>query len=502
MSLKDELVILYKLVDIFKELSFSPERKDISDVVIKGLQSVFNLKSAFFYVLDEKKENFVLELSTEKEEKVFKVGEGFIGKAGGEGVILTKSEITKEGEDVFTIAVPIIGKKNILGVIGGRREKKMPFNNKEKELLKVFGYQVGIAMESYIYHKRLIRSKEFRDSILYNILTGILVVNKKLEIKTFNKSACDLLKSENLKGKKINKIFPQDTIEFALKKVIRTNQPEKNIEIERDGHFFNISLIPLPLEQNEIDIMIIIDDITEIKKALEEKEKAKRMSLIGQLSAGIAHEIRNPLTGINISLEMLKEAPNINDTQKKSIDKILKELSDIEDLINSLLEITKPASLKLKKENIDNFIKNFIARVSDYAKKKDVTIDYKNQAKDPKAMIDEKKLNQVFMNLFHNSLEAIKDKGAIEISLSENEENVFISFKDYGTGIKKEIVDKIYEPFYTTKKEGAGLGLYITKTIIEAHNGSIDVISDGSSYTLFLISLPKIRGDIGKNTNS
>lgn len=493
-SIKEELSILYKLIDIFKELSFSPERKDISDVVIKGLITVFNLKSAFFYVLDEKKENFILELATDKEERVFKVGEGFIGKVGKDGVILTKIDNLSENGQIFSIAVPVVGKKNILGVIGGRRTNSKTFNSKEKELLKVFGYQVGIAMESYIYHKRLIRSKEFRDSILYNILSGILVINKKLEIKTFNKSASDILEDENLKGKQIHNIFSQDVILNKLEEVIKYNQPRKNIEIERGGYFLNISLIPLPTEPNEIDVMIIIDDITEIKKALEEKEKAKRMSLIGQLSAGIAHEIRNPITGINITLDMLKEADNITESQIKSINKILKELSDIEELINSLLEITKPTSLKLKTENIDEFIKNFILRVNDLAKKKNISIQYTCLANNPKAMIDEKRLNQVFMNLFNNSVEAIKEKGIIDITLTENKDSFTINFKDYGSGIKQDIIDKIYEPFYTTKREGAGLGLYITKSIIEGHNGSINVYSDGNTYTVFSINLPKIRG--------
>ncbi|MCX7991651.1 MAG: ATP-binding protein [Proteobacteria bacterium] len=492
MSVKDELSILYKLIDIFKELSFSPERKDISDVVIKGLISVFNLDSAFFYVLDEKRENFLLELSTNQEKRCYSVGEGLIGKVGKEGNIYIERETTTDNS--FCIAVPVIGKKNILGVIGGRRNKAKAFNSKEKDLIKVFGYQVGIAMESYIYHKRLIRSKEFRDSILYNILSGILVINKKREIKTFNKSACSLLEDDNLKGKQIHNFFNQEVILNKIEEVIKYNQPRKNIEIEREGYFFNVSLIPLPTEQSEIDVMIIIDDITEIKKALEEKETAKRMTLIGQLSAGIAHEIRNPITGINITLDMLKEAPNITENQTKSINKILKELSDIEDLINSLLEITKPTTLKLKNENIDDFIKAFITRIGDLAKKKNITIKYDCDSENARAMIDEKRLNQVFMNLFNNSLEAINENGIIEIKLSELKENIIISFKDYGSGIKKDIIDKIYEPFYTTKREGAGLGLYITKSIIEGHNGTIKVTSDGNTYTEFLITLPKIRG--------
>ncbi len=494
MSIKDELTILYKLIDIFKELSFSPERRDISDVVIKGLSSVFNLTSAFFYVLDEKRENFILELSTDEEVKTYKLGEGFIGQVGKEGTICTKTLRDTDKGTVFFIAVPVTGKKNILGVIGGKRTGGKAFSQKEKELMKVFGYQVGIAMESYIYHKRLIRSKEFRDSILYNILSGILVINKKWEIKTFNKSACTLLSDENLKGKVVTSIFNQDIILTKLQEVFKYNQPRKNIEIEREGNFFNITMIPLPTEQNEIDLMIIIDDITEIKRALEEKEKAKRLSLIGQLSAGIAHEIRNPITGINITLDMLRAATNLTENQKKSIDKILKELSDIEDLINSLLEITKPTSLKLKNESLDDLIKSFIYRINDLIKQRNIELTYTCHSKKPKALVDEKRLNQVFMNLFNNSLEAIKDRPKIEIELSENKDNFIISFRDNGSGVRKDIIDKIYEPFYTTKKKGAGLGLYVTKSIIEGHNGTIEVNSDAKSYTEFLITLPKARG--------
>lgn len=492
MPISSELSILYRLLDAMKELNFSPERRDMSDVVINSLISVFKLDSAFFYVLDEKRENLILEISTDPSEtEIFPMGYGFIGWVGKEGEILTFSDKTKDHGSFQYIAGPAKGKKNVLGVIGGRRFGNEVFSQKEKELLKIFGCQVGTAVENYIYHKKLVRSKEFRDTILYNILSGILVINPAWEIKTYNKSAAVLLKEDNLKGRLIYKILPQDKVIKAVQDIFKDKEPKKNIEIEQEGCYFNISMVPLLSDSSETDILVIIDDITELKKALEEKEKANRMSLIGQLAAGIAHEIRNPITGINISLDMLKESANLTENQVKSIDKILKELSDIEELITSLLEISKPSTLKLKQENIGVFIKDFINRVRDIALKKNIEIRH-NELSPLIAYIDRKRLNQVFMNLFNNSTEAMKEGGTIEIWLKEEKEDILISFKDRGVGIKKEIIDKIYEPFYTTKREGTGLGL-ITKGIVEAHNGKIDVRSDGKSYTEFLITIPKMK---------
>ncbi len=488
-----KLSILYNLLDAIKELNFSPERKEISDVVIKGLQSVFNLNDAFFYVIDESREHLMLELSTDlNDKKIYNVGEGYIGEVVQKDEIITFSKEIGDSTMQF-IAAPARGKKNILGVIGGKRIGA-PLTDNEKELLNLFGYQVGVTVESYIYHKRLLRSKEFRDTILLNIPSGILVINTDWFIKTYNRSAAILLKKDNLRGKKIDEIFPKNIFLKALKDVFERKIAIKNIEIESGtGEYFNIGLVPLFEDLTVGDVLMIIDDITELRRAIQDKERADRMVLIGQLSAGIAHEIRNPITGINISLEMLKDAENITDSQKRIVDKILKELSDIEELINALLEISKPQSVKLKQENLVDFIGDFVVRVKEMADKKNIKIICHNKSDAIMAHIDSKKLNQVFMNLFKNSLEALPDGGIIEISLEEKVDSIKISFKDRGTGIKKDIIDKIYEPFYTTKKGGTGLGLYLCKAIIEAHNGRIDVKSDGESFTEFLISIPKIK---------
>jgi signal transduction histidine kinase len=236
--------------------------------------------------------------------------------------------------------------------------------------------------------------------------------------------------------------------------------------------------------------MIVIDDITGIRKAYEERERSERLSSLGQFAAGIAHELRNPLTGINILLEMVKEDAGISKESIEIIDKVLNENAHLEDMVTSMLEITKPMDLRLTRTKLNRVLEDFIDHVKKIAAKRQIHIEGKGLEKDIMAMLDVKKINQALINLFNNSMDSMKKGGRFTVELMPEGNSAMIIMEDTGSGIPPEIMDKIYEPFYTTKQTGTGLGLYITMSIIKQHNGIISAESDGKTFTRLKICLP------------
>ncbi|MCX7771216.1 MAG: ATP-binding protein [Proteobacteria bacterium] len=494
MDKRKETKILHQLISTIGELNASFERKDISRVVIEGLCKIFSLDSSFFYSLNESRELLTIEAQKPEgvEEKTVLIGHGPLGWVAKTGELLVVTDKISSNKYSHFISVPVKGKKGILGVIGGRRTGNRDFDDEEKEYLSFFSSQVGSVMENYIYYHRLRRSKEFRDIILYNIPSGILVLNPQWKIKTYNKSATLIFNGDkNLKNLEIFKVLRDEVFLGAIKRAFEKGLPVNNIEVEYRERFLNINVIPLTNEENEkFDLLLVVDDITEIKKAYEDKERASRLSYLGQFVAGVAHELRNPLTGINITLDMVKEDINLSDRNRKLIDNVLKEISLLEDMLTSLLEISKPMDMKIKKICLGELIKGFLESQQKVAEKRGVRINFSSESNKIFIMGDEKKLRQALINLFNNSIESMPSGGDFTIRLNRRGNFACIEIQDTGTGISKNNIEKIFDPFFTTKQTGTGLGLYITKSIISHHKGKIRAESDGRSWTRFIIEIP------------
>jgi hypothetical protein len=245
MITKQENRLLHILLQVISDLNASFERKNSGDIVVEGLKDIFGLESSFFYVLDEKRENFTLEtaLNASGEKENFPMGYGFIGWVGKSGDVLTLSDKVKENKLLHFIAAPVKCKKGVIGVIGGRRSGGKAFGEDEKEIITLFGSQVGAIMERYIYHQRLQRSKELRDVILYNIPSGIVVINPDRVVKTYNNSALLILDEDvNLRGKNVYDIFHEDRVLNGVSQAGKEGNALKNIDISHKGRFLNITL--------------------------------------------------------------------------------------------------------------------------------------------------------------------------------------------------------------------------------------------------------------------
>src|SRR5690606_5088484 len=239
----------------------------------------------------------------------------------------------------------------------------------------------------------------------------------------------------------------------------------------------------------ESAVQVIIRDISDRIKAEELMIKSEKLSIAGQLAAGIAHEIRNPLTAIKGFLQLFNDD---FDGKQNYFDIIFSELNRIELILSELLLLAKPSEIKFKNKDIRTILRDVVTLLETQAILQNIQINIEFQNEESIITCDENQIKQVFINLIKNSIDAMENGGNIYIRSIVTQEFIYLLFIDEGCGIPKSILDRIGEPFYTTKEKGTGLGLMVSYNIIENHNGEIKVDSKENEGTTFEIMLPRV----------
>jgi len=223
----------------------------------------------------------------------------------------------------------------------------------------------------------------------------------------------------------------------------------------------------------------------------KQMEKAEHLASLGEMAAGLAHEIKNPIAGMKGALEIINKKTETSDPKKEIYEEMLLQIDRIDHIIHDLLSYAKPKEMNIKFLNPNECIETAIRLAKPQFKEKDIRIFFERTDSGTQICIDPDKIQEVMLNLLANSIAAIKEKGTISIHTNKPSDKEFeIVFSDDGTGIKKEHISQIFHPFFTTKSRGTGLGLSICKKIIEAHGGTMKVRSEAEKGTAFSIRLP------------
>jgi two-component system, sporulation sensor kinase A len=260
---------------------------------------------------------------------------------------------------------------------------------------------------------------------------------------------------------------------------------EKNLtRIDGDVRKVEIQLIPTVFKNRKI-FQIIIKDITGQKKTEEQLQNAEKLSIVGQLAAGIAHEIRNPLTAIKGFAQFLTE-----DKSSHYGEVILTELERIEGIVNDLLVLAKPESNNFEQVNLVNVVKSVVVLLNSEALLSNISIEVNYDQ--PELLIDCEidKIKQVMINVIKNAIEAMPGGGRTLVSVENDRNFALIRVQDEGVGIPEERLSKIGEPFFSTKEKGTGLGLMICNKIIKNHGGNLHIKSKENEGTTVIILLP------------
>jgi len=257
----------------------------------------------------------------------------------------------------------------------------------------------------------------------------------------------------------------------------------KNDEIGSLAQSFNIMVRKLNQANHKIEELFS-----------KQMEKAEHLASIGELAAGLAHEIKNPIAGMKGAIEIINQKIDESDQKKEIFAEILLQIEKINNIIQDLLSYAKPKEMSVSLVDPNECVKNAMKLAKPQISDKDIHFHFKGLENGTPAHIDADKIQEVILNLMLNSISAIDKKGHITINLLErNKRELEIIFSDTGKGVKKETLPQIFNPFFTTKKRGTGLGLSICKKIIEAHQGSIKVKSQERKGTIFTIRLPVLQ---------
>ncbi|MFJ5715263.1 PAS domain S-box protein [Neobacillus sp. NPDC093127] len=260
----------------------------------------------------------------------------------------------------------------------------------------------------------------------------------------------------------------------------------------KDGTYYwvDTTIVPFLNEQGRpYQYLAIRNDITERKKTEEVLHRQDKLAAVGQLAAGVAHEIRNPLTSMKGYTEFLQLDENDPERQE-FLNIILDEIERVNTIVEDFMVLAKPKAVELEEKNVIPVIKNVVSLLEFEARKKNVRLSFDCDHEIIQIECDENRLKQVFLNFIKNGIEAMPNGGDLHVKTFIHDNKVQISIQDSGVGIPKEKLQKLGEPFFTTKKNGNGLGLMVSFKIIESHNGKVFVESEPNKGTTFNILLP------------
>jgi len=351
----------------------------------------------------------------------------------------------------------------------------------------------------------LTRIKAFSDSVVENMPIGLLAIDTDGEIVSFNQTAESVLNlaSREVLGKKSNEVLPQQLECLTGELKAGRGIIEKEITCPLgDGKTIPMDISVSILEGDDGDFLghiILFRDLTEIKDLKREIERSQRLASLGRLAAGIAHEIRNPLSSIKGFATYFKERYRDIPEDQKTAEIMVQEVERLNRVITQLLEFARPMAVQKRPTSIQTVIQHSLKMMEREAREKNIKIDTSLPMEVKDVPMDPDRINQVFLNLYLNAIEAMVDGGTLSVVLSrdDGQERVKIVISDTGSGIGKEDLAHVFDPYFTTKQSGTGLGLAIVHKIIESHRGEVKVESEAGQGTTVSIFLPvndRIKG--------
>jgi signal transduction histidine kinase len=382
------------------------------------------------------------------------------------------------------------------------------------------------------YFLRLAQEKGFLETVFNAIQEGIIVTDSNGRITYLNQAACELfgLEAEESIGKPLD----ERVRGLDWKSLTQSGGPvSRDIEIFYPANrVINFYIVPLLIEQHEADVVatplrgvgdgtghppsqsfgaagrpaataehvghaMILRDITESRRSAEQTLESERFNALTLLAAGVAHEIGNPLNSLNIHLQLLERKVKELDGEtrqemQESIDVARAEINRLDSIVTQFLRAIRPTRPQLKPESVNAIVDEAVRFFAPEIKDRDVVVEQELRSDLPLLQLDRDQMKQAFYNVIKNSLEAMKQRGILRIHTDMDNTHVIISFIDTGGGMSAENLSHVFEPYFTTKISGTGLGLLIVRRIVREHGGELSIQSNEGKGLTLTIRLPYI----------
>ncbi len=353
------------------------------------------------------------------------------------------------------------------------------------------------------YLVEIAREKGFLETIFNAILEGVIVTDPKGRIIYLNRAACGFFGIE-----------PETSLGHPLGDVVRgidwTELSGQHAEIINrdlevfypDNRLLNFYVVPLLSDESEGDRQetvgraIILRDITQTRRATQETIESERFSALTMLAAGVAHEIGNPLNSLDIHLQLmqrgLRKLPAKSRSElEKSVSIARGEVARLDHIITQFLRAIRPQPLDLRPVSVNAIVEESLAFLSAEIQDRDVLVETELDKNLPLLDLDRDQIKQTFYNVSRNAFQAMKSGGILRIRTWADETHVNVAFADTGGGISPENISRIFEPYFTTKQDGNGLGLLIVRRIVRAHGGEVVIESAPGRGLTLTIRLPQ-----------
>ncbi|HZG72750.1 MAG TPA: ATP-binding protein [Chondromyces sp.] len=349
-----------------------------------------------------------------------------------------------------------------------------------------------------VYIERMNESAKNYNLLLETIPDAIMIYSSDIIFYT-NEAGKDMLgaqRKEDILGKSIYQFVDPHYKELALKRLEQLRKEKKTtnhveqklVRLDQKNIFVEVSSRLITYEGKEA-ILSIFEDITDKKEETEGLlQKSEKLALVGQMAAGIAHEVRNPLTSVKGFIQLFKSKYT---SDEEYFNLVLSELERINLIIGEFLVLAKPTVVEFKEKEIQPLIKDVVTLINTQAIMNNIQIFVEFESGIQKVVCEENQLKQVFINLLKNAIEAMPNGGIIDVKVkAKGKDSISILFIDQGTGIPEDRIPTLGEPFYTTKEKGTGLGLMTSYKIIENHKGELKISSKVNEGTTVEVLLP------------
>jgi two-component system, NtrC family, sensor kinase len=495
----------------------SADLDEILPRILKLALRVVPAAGAGIYLLDRKKSMLVLQCQSntdgleseihfdadrlamlDQEQMDF---DGFIREA----VCEYYRAIEKEPLLAQNVNVPLCCRQSVLGVISFVGNREGDWDIQMQELIFSIAHHIGITIESLQNMTALIHSKELLQTVFDGITDLVILLDHKQRIKMVNQAF--LRRHEVSMAAILDRPLSSMTMKipcpfsFCNLAISFTHRGSFREQVQVEGAAYEVSFYPIVLENDDSsgrvrNIVCYAKDITKQREIEQRIQQTEKLVALGQLAAGVAHEINNPLGVILCYTDILLKTDKESDFEQhhKDIHIIKKHARSCQRIVSDLLNFSHSRRTVRQKTELNPIVDEVISMVTPEFHKKKMTLEKNLSADVPQLQLDPGQIKQVFLNLLMNALYAGYEKGRVEITsrLIEQGRQVAVEFFDNGQGIEPQVIDKIFDPFFTTKPQGmgTGLGLSVSYGIVQEHHGDIRVKSKPGEWTRFTLILP------------